>query len=57
MNEAELILWKMIEKSVNPDRFMYLSFINGHMSQDNLKEVFWFHDENIICYLRKVTSP
>ena len=49
MNEAELISWKMIEKSVNPDRFMYISFINGHMSKDNLKEVFWFHDENIIC--------
>ncbi|KAK7857619.1 pentatricopeptide repeat-containing protein [Quercus suber] len=53
MNEAKLILWKMIEKGVNPDRFTY---INGHVSQDNLKEVFGFHDENIRCYLRKASK-
>ncbi|KAG7022125.1 Pentatricopeptide repeat-containing protein, partial [Cucurbita argyrosperma subsp. argyrosperma] len=35
----------MIENGVNPDRATYSSLINGHVSQDNMKDAFRFHDE------------
>ncbi|GJU00539.1 alpha/beta hydrolases superfamily protein [Tanacetum coccineum] len=37
--------WKMIKKGLDPDRSTYISLINGHVSQENMKEAFRYHDQ------------
>ncbi|KAK6925539.1 Pentatricopeptide repeat [Dillenia turbinata] len=45
MYEADLMLRKMTDSGANPDRSTYMSLINDHLSQDNLKQAFYCHDE------------
>lgn len=45
INEAEVVLRRMIERGVNPDKSTYSYLINGFVSQDNLTDAFRLHDE------------
>lgn len=40
-----MVLHKMIDKGINPDKSTYTSVINGYVSKDNMKEAFRVHDE------------
>ncbi|GKA94390.1 pentatricopeptide repeat-containing protein [Tanacetum coccineum] len=45
MHEADMIYRKMIKKGLDPDRSTDISLINGHVSQENMKEAFRYHDQ------------
>jgi pentatricopeptide repeat protein len=45
VQEAGWIFEKMCAKGIEPDRYTYMSMINGHVTAGNSKEAFQLHDE------------